>query len=477
LWAALRFGPAGAVTATFLVWVAALSGTLAERGPFSLARGHDSLVLLQSFIGILAATGLVVAGATAERQQALDSMQALNQTLEARVADRSAELAVRAGQLRALAAQLTQVEQRERRRLATLLHDHLQQTLVAARLHVDHVRRRDLDETAEEGLTAVGDLLQQAITASRSLAVELSPPVLHDAGLVPALHWLARTVQTQYGLQVGVEVSGSTDGLDEDLGAFVFHSVRELLFNVVKHAGTDRARVTVSTGSSGHLRVEVADAGIGFDRTSRAETAVDRFGLLSIRERLEQLGGEFALETARGRGVSVTLTLPRIAAGDLPAAATSYDARSSAGPLPAPAATPASGIRVLLVDDHRIVREGLRLLLEEQPDMNVVGEAADGVEALDVARRVRPDVVLMDVNMPRMNGIECTRRIKQEHPQLAVIGLSFHQDGDVAASMRDAGAESYVRKDGPPGELCEAIRSIRFPAAPAIVPSAEIREA
>ena len=90
-----------------------------------------------------------------------------------------------------------------------------------------------------------------------------------------------------------------------------------------------------------------------------------------------------------------------------------------------------------------------------------VGEAADGEEALDVLGRVRPDVVLMDINMPRMNGIECTRRIKQERPDVAVIGLSFHQEQDIAESMRDAGAESYVRKDGPPDELCRAIRAVR----------------
>lgn len=461
IWAALRFGPPGAVLATLVSTSIGLAGTLLERGPFAIAMGHDSLVLLQSFVGTVAASGLLIASATAERQQALEAMLSLNQTLEVRVADRSAELERRAGQLRALAAQLSQVEQRERRRLATLLHDQLQQTLIAANLHVDQLRRKPLSGETQAGLGAIGELLQQAIGASRSLAVELSPPVLHEAGLVPALRWLARQVETQYGLQVEVEAEEAQPVLDDDVATFVFQAVRELLLNVIQHGGTEKASIAVSAAPANRLRVSVTDRGLGFDPALTASGRPDRFGLLSIRERLEQLGGEFALEAAPRQGVRVTLNVPLpdetadlLAGLPTPRAAVEGTALSVGRPQ-------ADGIRVMLVDDHRIVREGLRLLLENQTGIEIVGEAADGEEALDVLSRVEPDVVLMDVNMPRMNGVECTRRIKRERPDVAVIALSFHQEQDIAESMREAGAESYVRKDGPPDELCRAIRAVR----------------
>jgi signal transduction histidine kinase len=310
MWAALRFGPPGSVSATLLLAAIALAGTLASRGPFRLAPLHDSLVLLQSFVGTVAATGLLIAGATAERQDALGTLQSLNENLERRVADRSAELGRRAAQLRGLALQLIQVEQRERRRLAGLLHDQLQQTLVAAQLHLDQVDRRPGDPGAHVKLKAAVGLLQEAIAASRSLAIELSPPVLHDAGLIPALRWLGRQMQADHGLAVDVEAPSHLERLDEDVGAFVFMAVRELLSNVARHSGTKQARVAVTAISPQRLRICVDDRGAGFDPAVINGQSLDRFGLLSIQERVEQLGGEFRLEAAPEQGVQVTLTVP-----------------------------------------------------------------------------------------------------------------------------------------------------------------------
>jgi DNA-binding NarL/FixJ family response regulator len=117
---------------------------------------------------------------------------------------------------------------------------------------------------------------------------------------------------------------------------------------------------------------------------------------------------------------------------------------------------------VLLVDDHTLVRRGLARLLEFEPDIQVVGEAADGPEALEQVRRFEPDVVIMDVSMPGMSGVETTRRIKDERPDIRIIGLSMHDMDGTEKSMRRAGAESYLTKDGPPEKLLETIR--RAPA-------------
>ncbi|MBI4494884.1 MAG: response regulator transcription factor, partial [Chloroflexi bacterium] len=119
-----------------------------------------------------------------------------------------------------------------------------------------------------------------------------------------------------------------------------------------------------------------------------------------------------------------------------------------------------SRIRILLADDHAIVRAGLRLLLESQPDLEVVGEAADGHEALQRARELRPDVVVMDVAMPELNGLEATRRLKQEDPQAHVLALTMHEDERYFFEMLQAGASGYVVKGAPPGDLLQAIRSV-----------------
>lgn len=115
-------------------------------------------------------------------------------------------------------------------------------------------------------------------------------------------------------------------------------------------------------------------------------------------------------------------------------------------------------LRVMLVDDHRIVRQGLAGLLRVEDDLEVVGEASDGQMAIDLADRLRPDVVLMDISMPRVNGIEATRRIAARHPDIRIVGLSMHEQADMARAMHDAGAAAYVPKDGPTEALLDAIR-------------------
>lgn len=116
------------------------------------------------------------------------------------------------------------------------------------------------------------------------------------------------------------------------------------------------------------------------------------------------------------------------------------------------------GIRVLVADDHRILREGLSRLLEEQPDIIVIDEASDGQMAVEKAVNIHPDVVVMDVGMPLLNGIEATRRILVAVPDVRVIGLSMHEETHMAAALKDAGAVAYLRKDCPIEMLLQAIR-------------------
>lgn len=120
-----------------------------------------------------------------------------------------------------------------------------------------------------------------------------------------------------------------------------------------------------------------------------------------------------------------------------------------------------SPVRVLVVDDHAIVREGTRRLLEQQPDIVVVGEAGDGEEALRLAESLQPDIVLMDVAMPRLNGVEATRRLKQRFPDMAVLVLSAYDDDAYVFAMIEAGAAGYLLKNASSQDLIRAIHAVR----------------
>ncbi|MFO7958950.1 MAG: response regulator transcription factor [Candidatus Brocadiia bacterium] len=119
-----------------------------------------------------------------------------------------------------------------------------------------------------------------------------------------------------------------------------------------------------------------------------------------------------------------------------------------------------SPIRILLADDHKIVRDGLCSLIEHQPDMEVVGEAQNGRETIELVDELMPDVVLMDVGMPDLNGIEATRQITNNHAAVKVVGLSMHSDGQFVTEMLEAGASGYLLKDSAFEELSTALHEV-----------------
>ncbi len=116
-------------------------------------------------------------------------------------------------------------------------------------------------------------------------------------------------------------------------------------------------------------------------------------------------------------------------------------------------------IKLLLVDDHQVVRTGLRMLLEGQPDMTIVGEADSGLQALEKAKELAPDVVVMDITLPDISGIEATRQIKEELPNVSVIALTIHEDEQYFFEMLQAGASGYVPKRAAPEDLITSIRA------------------
>ena len=404
-----------------------------------------------------------------ERHAAHEQLCRLAEELEHRVKERTRDLVRSQELLRQLASELTIAEQRERRKLATDLHDYLAQLLVCIRLKVSQARARQSQPETEAWLREAEDVVQQSLNYTRSLVAQLAPVMLHEFGLPVALTWLGEQMQRQ-DLAVSVDVgeAGSVP-LPEDQAILLFQSVRELLMNVVKHAQVNAASVRLLM-EEGELRVEVRDQGAGFDSAAAAgpsgtNALSSKFGLFSIRERMHALGGRFELHSAPGKGTTATLTLPLGggAAGETLSVkrhASSVEESSGAGNA-SRITHHSSRIRVLLVDDHVMVRQGLRSLLESHADVEVVGEAGDGAEALAMTDALRPDVIVMDINMPKMDGVEATSRIKTRQPSAIVIGLSMHNNGHYEEQMKKAGASGYLSKESVAEHLYRMILTCR----------------
>jgi PAS domain S-box-containing protein len=424
-----------------------------------------------------------------ERKLAEEGLQQAKQELEQRVRERTTELAAtveslreevgrrsraqqalreRSNQLRRLAAELTLAEQREQRRLAELLHDELQQLLTAARFRTAMLAGSSEREEVRQTAELVQSLLDQSIEWSHSLTGELSPAVLHRRGLVAALEWLVPWMREKHGLAVTLDAEPGPSLASEDVALLVFRSVRELLFNTVKHAGVKEARLRLSH-RNGNVEIEVSDQGAGFvPMPDDAMSKKGGFGLLSVRERIGLLGGRMEIDSAPGRGSRILLSVPAAAVTTLapsgpsapsPPAPATEEVPAARAPARARAARRAPDrIRVVVVDDHAVALQGLTDLLDAESDIEVVGQATDGEEAVEVVCRLAPNVVIMDVSMPHMDGIEATRLIKNALPNVRVIGLSMFEEGEQAEAIRRAGAEAYLAKSGPVSALFDAVR-------------------
>jgi len=218
--------------------------------------------------------------------------------------------------LQALASELILTEQQERRRLATFLHDHLQQLLVGAKFRTTMLGR-SVDEKTQKIAKEIEELLNDSLTASRTLTAELSPPILQKGGLVIGLEWLANWMADKHDLSVELALEPEISPVAEDIKVLVFESVRELLFNIVKHARTQFATVTMQQEGGEWLRIVVTDNGVGFDSSQGipALSGSGGFGLFTIRERLDLLGGQLEVLTSPGKGCRFTITSPLGKAG------------------------------------------------------------------------------------------------------------------------------------------------------------------
>jgi PAS domain S-box-containing protein len=381
-----------------------------------------------------------------------------------------AELERRTLQLRRLASQLTLAEQHAREQLARTLHDGLQQLLFSAKVKLDRAVKSDFPADHAGLLHKTRSDIDEAIEAARTLSVNLFPPILQVGGLPSTLAWLAKRTQEQFRISVNLTADPRANPEASDVRILLFEAVRELLFNAVKHAHVDCVNVNLELLSDDTIHIEVSDKGIGFDPAAASNHENEHqsgLGLFSIRERFALLGGHLDIQSAPGKGARFSLSVPRSdqrqrsTGGAVPI----YDRgrrerlvpKESSGGMSQP-------LRILIADDHVVVRAGLRELFSERPGLQVIGEANNGLEAISQAVALQPDVIVMDVSMPKINGVDATREIHATQPHIHIVGLSTYDDEITERSMRESGAEAYFTKNEGTDRLLDFLLSLRVRA-------------
>ena len=404
--------------------------------------------------------------------QVQDELKRTRDELESRIQKRT-------GKLRSLARELTLAEERERRRIAGLVHDNLQQLLVAVLLNIGATKAKNYNRGILEELESIERMTKECVGITRTLAAELSPSVLHQCGLAAGFAWLREWFREKYDFDLEVWADEALIP-DEDISITLFQCVREIVFNAVKHSGVKSARLMMFCDNEAFVNISIKDEGKGFDATALCVQDVwkDGFGLFSVRERVELLGCVMLIESAPGQGACFTLRFPARAINCCCSCShgkscekASFGKRVSGEPhdeidearVPVQISRRTEDglprFRVVLADDHSMVRQGLVRVFQDEADFEVVGEAADGKEALELARAHEPDIIVMDLQMPVMSGLEATRVIRKELPGVQVIGLSIEANKESRRSLLRAGALDLLHKGVSAEDLIQRVRA------------------
>ena len=314
----------------------------------------------------------------------------------------------------------------ERNRIAADMHDGLGQTLSYLGLVTDQTAEllaEGEDEMALANLERTRKTINQATHQVRESIRQLMDGASRERKLASLLEETVREFEDRYRVDIRWQVEDNTvTKAPREMTEQILNVARETLENACRHAHAQSICVQLGReNGSGHLTV--SDDGCGFDPAAQALQANGHFGLRVMRRARRAHRRRAAVRVDAGRGNQ----------GD--AAVSSHGEKRM------------SRYRVLLVDDHALLREGLAGIISSQPDMEVAGEANDGLEAVVMAQELRPDLVLMDVQMPALDGIEATRQIREKLPETTIVMLTVRDDDEKLLAALKAGAQGYLLKD------------------------------
>jgi PAS domain S-box-containing protein len=357
--------------------------------------------------------------------------------------------------LRNLSGRLLRLQDEERRRISRDLHDVTGQKLALLSMDLSSiVKHKDISKNEE-----VNRLLTESVSLSndvnkeiRTLSYLLHPPLLDELGLSSAVEWFSQGFENRTGIRVGVDIPSGFMRLAPDAEVALFRIVQESLANVHRYSGSATAYVRARS-DGGEVRLEIGDFGKGIhsesSKTEGPSLAPLGVGIQGMKERVRQLSGTLEITSRPGRGTLVTAILP-VSNRRSEVVYAEPDASIQEVPMVSEPSVSEPSVtwrkRILIADDHDVLRRGIRTMLESDPELEVCGEAVDGKDALEKTLAQTPDLVILDINMPVMNGLDVLRQIVRHRPQTKVLAFSVHDSKQIVDEILAAGAHSYLSK-------------------------------
>jgi CheY-like chemotaxis protein len=325
-----------------------------------------------------------------------------------------------------------------------------------------------LDQESQHLLVECVTLSNQVSDEIRTLSYLLHPPLLDELGLSSAVRWYAEGYERRTGIKVEVKIPLDFGRLSPDVEVALFRVIQESLSNVQRYSESPRAYVRLKRSSSDDIRVQIGDFGKGIHpatlNTSTHTAAPLGVGIQGMRERMRQLGGKLEITSRLKHGTLVTATLPMVHPQANPSEEsmtnTTVESATSRGTdTPTPGRdTPRK--KILIADDHEMLRRGIRNALEDRQDWQICGEAVDGQEAVNKVNTLRPDLVILDINMPVLNGLAAVRQILRNRPQTKIVIFTVHDSEQTIKEIQAAGAHAYVSKNDASDALLRVVEDL-----------------
>jgi len=428
IWAAARLGLIGASTGLSLTTLCLILGISQTKGPF-YPIAHD-MHFLQLFLVVLSLPVLFVASLFEERQ-----------AVEARLRQHQEELNRNYERTRSLAVGLIKAQEDERKKIGRELHDDVGQQIALLAMGLDGLEQSagngEVDRSLVLGLKS--DVLNLAESV-RTVAHQLHSSTLQYLGVVSALEGLCQTFSHQHQVEVRLQAE-PLPSLSNDVKLCLFRVVQEALNNAVHHGHARQVLITLSQTEE-LLLLRVEDTGIGFDPV----TSPRGLGLLSMEERLRLVGGTLRVQSSPGQGAVLEAAVSLRPEQSKPEVALSLGKAAVNRP------------RVLLGDDHVMFTDGLRSILSTHCE--IVGTAEDGEKVIAAAQQLHPDVIILDISMPVLNGIKAARRLQTLGTSSKIVFCTMQTDPAFVTEAFRAGAQGYVLKNAATSEIVVALNEV-----------------
>lgn len=366
--------------------------------------------------------------------------------------------------LRSLSARILQLQDQERRRIARDLHDVTGQELAVIVMTLkrlsDGLDRPEFD--ARKAILDAVELARKVNEEIRTLSYLLHPPLLDEFGLGSALKWYVEGFNKRSGIEVTLQIPDRLQRFSPDKETALFRVVQEGLTNVMRHSNSRKALIRVAVADD-RVKVIVQDEGTGIDSRvlSRLNCGAKALGvgIAGLRERLRQLGGALEI-VSQSQGTQLVASLSAEERGDSLDEGALEVSRSKQSEASGETAAHATRKRILVVDDHELMRRGIRALLDDQPDLEICGEAKNGLEALQKTGELNPDVIIMDLSMPGVGGLSATNKIRHSGATAKILVFTNQSLPGIERMVQAAGCQGLVLKAFAGRDLLKGIRTL-----------------